>query len=501
MTKTTRSSEHSSSRFDIPRQASFWMMLLTSIFCLSIGLSACSDNSNHHNGNQQTQTNATSFRVTVTNTSKPGTLNTQRAMGTIPLSPGAYALFKGRNPSFIPGDDASTGIARIAEDGFPAAPFGTEVGMLGSNPDVLASGLFAQPAGKLPALTAGQSASFTVVASPGDKLTLVTMFVQSNDWFYALDSLDLFDGNGNPIKGDVSNQIKLYDAGTEADTPPGTGPDQKPVQAPTAANQGPAENVPINTAVQRHLGFGIPANNKVIAVKVEPLKPVAATTFDVTINDDSQPGTLNTNRAGGAVPLSPGIYAVYTGDNPGFTPGKPANAGTERIAEDGFPSAPLGSEAETLSVVKNVLDAGVFSQPKGKVAALEPGESTTFSVTASPDDKLTLETMFVQSNDWFYGLDGLALFDSNGKPVSGDITGKVKLYDAGTEADTAPGTGPDQKPVQPPLAVNQARRKTNRSNWPPNGIRVSISRSTAKCCTSRSNRDHSHTSSTFYFIL
>ena len=35
-------------------------------------------------------------------------------------------------------------------------------------------------------------------------------------------------------------------------------------------------------------------------------------------------------------------------------------------------------------------------------AALAPGESATFTFTASPGDKLQLMTMFVQSNDWFY---------------------------------------------------------------------------------------------------
>jgi len=282
------------------------------------------------------------------------------------------------------------------------------------------------------------------------------MFVQSNDWFYALDGLDLFGANGDPINGDVTGQITLYDAGTEADTPPGSGPDQKPAQSPTAVDVGPFENQAIRPARARHPQFAIPANKEVIQVEVEPIGAVSATTFDVTVANVSQAKTLRgTPRAGGAVPLSPGVLALHRGDNPVFTPGEPADPGTELIAEDGFTTGPLGTKGETLASEGELVRASVFSQPGGKLPALEPGESTTFSITATASERLSLETMFVQSNDWFYGLDGLDLFNASGEPISGDVTDRITLYDAGTEADTAPGTGPDQKPAQDPMAIDQ----------------------------------------------
>ncbi|WP_416208525.1 spondin domain-containing protein [Fodinibius sp.] len=51
--------------------------------------------------------------------------------------------------------------------------------------------------------------------------------------------------------------------------------------------------------------------------------------------------------------------------------------------------------------------------------------------------------MFVQSNDLFFSFDseGIALFDENGNPVSGDITDRIMLWDAGTETDEEPGVG------------------------------------------------------------
>jgi hypothetical protein len=57
--------------------------------------------------------------------------------------------------------------------------------------------------------------------------------------------------------------------------------------------------------------------------------------------------------------------------------------------------------------------------------------------------------MFGQSNDLFYapGEKGIALF-ANGRPVSGDVTSQLVLWDAGTEVNEEPGFGPNQAPRQ-----------------------------------------------------
>src|SRR5262245_9011429 len=59
--------------------------------------------------------------------------------------------------------------------------------------------------------------------------------------------------------------------------------------------------------------------------------------------------------------------------------------------------------------------------------------------------------MFAQSNDLFYAPreEGIGLFDASGKPVAGDITSQILLWDAGTEVNEEPGLGPNQAPLQP----------------------------------------------------
>src|SRR5258707_2570087 len=95
---------------------------------------------------------------------------------------------------------------------------------------------------------------------------------------------------------------------------------------------------------------------------------------------------------------------------------------------------------------------GVFNKTVG---GMQPGpalpdQAFEFTVTALPGDRLSFTTMFGQSNDWFFGPSdkGISLYDSVGKPVSGDFSGQIKLWDAGTEIDEEPGKGPNQGPRQ-----------------------------------------------------
>lgn len=170
-------------------------------------------------------------------------------------------------------------------------------------------------------------------------------------------------------------------------------------------------------------------------------------TFEVRVENVSTPQTLKTSTGAVAVPLAPGVWAVHEGANPLFTPGKAAGLGLERLAEDGDPA----SLAAALEMKSGVASAGVFAVSEGKdgPAPIFPGEAYTFRITAAPGAQLSLATMFVQSNDWFYapGPEGIDLFPMD-HPLEGDVTMLIKLWDAGTEIDEPAGEGPNQAPRQ-----------------------------------------------------
>ena len=170
---------------------------------------------------------------------------------------------------------------------------------------------------------------------------------------------------------------------------------------------------------------------------------------------------------GGAVWLTPGAFAVHTGENPVFTPDESASVGLEALAEAG---PPTGFEGETglLGELRErtgsmgVVAAGAYTpddtvadpnDPTGEVPGappVAPGGAFEFDVEAQPGHRLSFASMFVPSNDVFVapGASGIALWPADGDPVEGDVTAAIDLWDAGTEPNGPPGRGPDQAPAQ-----------------------------------------------------
>lgn len=174
-------------------------------------------------------------------------------------------------------------------------------------------------------------------------------------------------------------------------------------------------------------------------------------TFTIRIENVSTANTLMTSQGTKlAIPLSPGVWAVHAQDGPLFNEGRlDRGKGLEALAEDGNPAL----LAAALQGQPGIVSSGLFNTPAGATApgALGPGQAYEFTVTAKPGMRLSLATMFVQSNDLFYapGERGLPLFDVSGKPIQGDVTNRIQLWDAGTEKNQEPGLGPDQAPRQP----------------------------------------------------
>ncbi len=183
---------------------------------------------------------------------------------TVPLSPGVWLVHRAAAPLFADGaPDRGAGLERIAEDGDPA-----ELGaaLADENAGVFDTAVGASAPGPI---LPGQAFEVELTASPGDRLSLATMFAQSNDLFFAPgpEGIALFDGD-QPVTGDVTASVALWDAGTEVNQEPGVGNQQAPRQA--APDTGAAEGGPVQTIAERADGYAYPGVADQIRVTLEP---------------------------------------------------------------------------------------------------------------------------------------------------------------------------------------------------------------------------------------
>ncbi|CAN5585696.1 spondin domain-containing protein [soil metagenome] len=323
------------------------------------------------------------------------------------------------------------------------------------------------------------------------------MFVQSNDLFYAPDEMGIpLFKDGNPLEGDITEYLLLWDAGTEDDQTPGEGNYQAPRQE--SANMGPEENGMVHLESEDAM-YTYPANEDVIKVTSQYM---GNNKFEITIMNVSDASTLPVSGGSVPVPLSPGVFVVHSEPAPLFENSKADKGmGLEQLAEDGNPMylaeyleentgyvssiAPgvfaehiknhhilfeagqpdfnQGLEAlaedanpeilaDNLNHTNGVKTFGVFNIPEGASSPgpILPGASFEFKFLGKPGFNLSFATMLGQSNDLFFAPDdeGIPLFNK-GKAISGDITGYIKLWDSGTEVNEFPGAGNFQAPRQP----------------------------------------------------
>ncbi|MCA9679292.1 MAG: spondin domain-containing protein [Kofleriaceae bacterium] len=356
------------------------------------------------------------------------------------------------------------------------------------------------------ALGPGEAYDVTLTAGKGQAFSFASMLGESNDWFFGPGpaGIPLYDGDGNPVSGDVTAQVQLWNAGTEIDQEPGVGADVGPNQsAPDAGAADPDPTVraiPVTTTLSDGSSFTRPAIADMIRVTVTPganraftirIENVSTATTLVTsqgtrsvhlsppawalhikpapLFDEGQPdrgqgleliaesgraGTLTTvlgALAGYATPISPGVWTVHRGREPLFAVGvADPGRGLEHQAEDGNPTSL--AETMTSALGSDIIDTGVFDTVVG---GTDPGPAFAghgyeVEVTAVPGDHLSFVTMFGMSNDWFFGTgpEGIALFDADGTPIDGDVTSDLAIYDAGTELDQELAVGPDTAPQQ-----------------------------------------------------
>ena len=387
----------------------------------------------------------------------------------------------------------SNAVAATAENRLGLTPdgpttFTVTIANISEAPAYTASGVFNTPAGATGPgpIFEGDAYEFSFHANDGARLSFALMYVQSNDLFLAPapEGLELFPGSV-AVDGSVTGQIMLWDAGTEVNEEPGVGANQAPRQS--GANTGADEAGPVEPVDD---GFTYPAIGDLVDVTITSSPDAGSTLFSVRVEnvssltpmapgvfvvhdageplftsgasdrgdglealaEDGSPGELAAaldSDSGTITILAPGAWALHAGlANPLFTSGSTdAGEGLEALAEDGSP----GDLAAAVALKSGVIASGAFNTPVGAAApgVVTPGGAYSFQVTARPGDRLTFATMFVQSNDLFLAPShaGMGLF-RGGRARSGDVTAYMRLWDAGTEVNQAPGLGADQAPRQ-----------------------------------------------------
>lgn len=352
----------------------------------------------------------------------------------------------------------------------------------------------------------GQSFTLKFQAGKGHRLSFATMYGASNDLFYGPsdEGITLFTGN-TPLTGDITGLISLWDAGTEVNHAPGSGEDGAEESVPIKSVRNTDEvmdgftynNVEEN--IQVHLSYDgtsqFTLHIEVLEGSTTPLSPVAWVVHSdgqhpifMAGSIDAGHGLEDLAETGNAAPLSaylemhsgyvspiaPGVWVLHKkGQKPIFHENKPDfGQGLEMLSEVGDPTMLYNS------LMSEGFTTGVFNVPDGASdpGPLFPGESYTFMIEATVSDYLSFASMLGKSNDLFFatGEKGLRLFEGT-TPISGNVTGQVMLWDAGTEKNEYPGAGIHQGPggideTKPVMIVNDG------FHWPePNQvIKVSV---------------------------
>ncbi|WP_440135618.1 spondin domain-containing protein [Chitinophaga sancti] len=344
------------------------------------------------------------------------------------------------------------------------------------------SGTF-QGSGSPAVIQPGQSTTITFYAAKGEALSFATMYGASNDLFFAPANpgILVYDNMGNPIEGDVSDQVKLWDNGTRVNQKPGAG-----VTHPGVAE---SKNITEVTTLDAEGNTYLAASKLVTA----SLKYNGNSSFTLTLKNTSG-GTAN------ETPLSPGVWSIsyiaggnLLAPNPLYQSGKPTANGLTDIAEAGNNST-LATYIQSITgiftplspilvVIYNGIDNPIYKTgqvdagkglmllaQKGnadtlaaylrtvkgvKAAYVLPAPSTTvllpqisgakggmvsMQIDVTTGDRLAIATMYGFSNDWFFASAGNGV-DAMQK---GDISNTLQLFDDGTAVNQFPGAGVTQ---------------------------------------------------------
>ncbi|GAA4308439.1 spondin domain-containing protein [Compostibacter hankyongensis] len=109
---------------------------------------------------------------------------------------------------------------------------------------------------------------------------------------------------------------------------------------------------------------------------------------------------------------------------------------------------------ENVLQARSLVESGTYAED-GASPLIMPGQSVSFRFSAAIGQTVTFASMYGWSNDLFFAPanPGIALYDKDKKPIEGDVSDQVKLWDNGTRINQSPGSAvnhpgdAEQKPV------------------------------------------------------
>ncbi|HEY4335336.1 MAG TPA: spondin domain-containing protein [Puia sp.] len=339
------------------------------------------------------------------------------------------------------------------------------------------SGTF-QGTGSPALILPGQSTTITFSAAKGEALSFATMYGWSNDLFFAPANpgIQVYDKDGNPIEGDVSTQVRLWDNGTRMNQKPGANvnhpgtADSKNITEVSGSDAQGNTYLPASQLVKATLKYNGNSNFTLTLANVSggtanetPLSPGVWTISYIVggtllmpnpLYTSGQPtanGLTNIAEAGDNTalsayaksvtgiftPLSPILVVVYNGiDNPIYKVGETDRGqGLKYLAQRGV----ADTLANYLKGLKGVKAVYILPDPASKVLLPvingQAGSKVSQQLSVVKGDRLAIATMYGFSNDWFFATQGLDATQT------GDLSATIQLYNDGTAVDQFPGAG------------------------------------------------------------
>jgi len=226
---------------------------------------------------------------------------------------------------------------------------------IGITKDYAQSSTF-QGVGRNNEIEPGQEIQISFNAQKGQSLMFATMYANSWDLFFAPDNpgIKLFDNNGNPMTGDVSDQVKLWDAGTKKNIDP---------RRPKASQPKENEDGKVSEISGKDGKYNYPKASEMMKLSLS--YDAAASRFTLTMHNNTNNTNVQTLFSTGVWAVSNAIDGKPVNDKPFFNPGDKAGMELVPLAEDGK-NKPLGD--------KLAANTGVYAELSPVVIAIYTGD-------------------------------------------------------------------------------------------------------------------------------